>query len=728
MMQENFTDTLSGGIDLSEWLQGPEQRERLLAHRAWLREQTDRSMLERDDLAWARSAAVQYFFFGYDSAWIDPKTRRFNVDAFLDDGEENFGGYDMLILWQPYPRMGICERSQIDFYSDWPGGLDGLKDFIDRCNERGTRCVLNHVRWDQQRPHTWAKDMEAFGDLIQRVGADGFWGDTLNACPHEVRERLDSIGKGLAIECEYNFPLSAMKTQNATWSQGHDPTPLNPFIQTWVDPRAMIRFVNRGASDKTRFLSKALFWGTGYCVWENIFGWWNPFNARDRAFAQKVTSLLRAYHDFFTDLDWTPLDYQPADGVYGNRFSKDAATAVTLLNTTEEKRNGVRLKVPNADLSAWDVWNGVELKPATGEGDSVVLDIEPGNCGMVVFQPAAGGQPVFAPERRVHNPREDMQTRPCKDTPTSILVTGRKDGKVFEYERDAETIQSLVTDTDFRRRVGLEAFAPQPVAPSEKPFSETPPDEMCAVPGGRFTMSVTHMSRMLEGGCYGDPQSMTHPIQHFWVRPFAIDRTEVTQGEYARFLRASGYCPDDLTHFLDDWDKREGSNPTTWKPQSGRQHLPVVWVDLQDARAYAAWAGKRLPREEEWQIAAGGYEARVWPWGETFDPEKCNYQTDELTPVDAFPGGVSPFGAMDMAGNAWEWTESERHDGHTRFAILRGGSHLVRHEPDHPEAWGKMWYCAEGAQPNNAHQKMLLLWPGLDRCSTISFRCVCDSE
>ncbi|MFW6286876.1 MAG: formylglycine-generating enzyme family protein, partial [Candidatus Sumerlaeota bacterium] len=670
----------------------------------------------------------QYFFFGYDSAWMDPSTRRFDVEAFLDDGEKNFGGYDMLILWQPYPRMGICNRSLLDFYRDWPGGVEGLKDFIARCHARGVKCVLNHVRWDQQRPYSWQKDMENFGGLIDEVDADGFWGDTLAAAPAEVRTSLDGFGKGLAIECEYNFPLGAMNIQNASWSQGHKPTPLNPFIQTWVDPRAMIRFVNRGADDKTKFLSQALFWGTGYCVWENIFGWWNPFMARDRAFAQKVTALLRAYHDFFIDLDWTPLEYMPGDNVYGNRFSNGDSTVVTLLNTADEKRKGVRVKMPEGDLRAWDVWNGLELKPAAADSREVVLDIEAGNCGILVFQPAAKSTPAFAPEREVYNPRTDNQVRPHPEKPTSVLVNGSRDGEVKEYERDAQTQETLVSEDDFRRRVDLSAFAPRRSAHSEKRFSNEAPEGMCNVPGGRFVMSVTHMSRRLEGGCYGDPQSMSHPLQYFWMRPFAIDKTEVTQGEYARFLRASSYCPADLTHFLDDWDKREPEDPSTWKPQSGRQELPVVWIDLEDARAYAEWAGKRLPREEEWQLAAGGYEARLWPWGETFNSDKCHYPADDLAPVGAHPEGASPFGVLDMAGNAWELTESERNDGHTRFAILRGGSHLVRIDPKHPEAWGKMWYCAEGPQPNNAHQKMLLSWPGLDRCSNVSFRCVCDAE
>jgi formylglycine-generating enzyme required for sulfatase activity len=274
-------------------------------------------------------------------------------------------------------------------------------------------------------------------------------------------------------------------------------------------------------------------------------------------------------------------------------------------------------------------------------------------------------------------------------------------------------------------------------------------------------MNVRHNSWLsMEGACYGDVGNLfakDHPPQYFWIKSYFIDIAEVTNEECAVFLKATNYQPSELTNFLKLWDRPSGSEtqPWEWRYPQGKENHPVVWVDLGDARAYATWAGKGLPREEEWQYAAqgaeltlaapfptgqleifgedftqaekacwlrersGGAQYRFWPWGNTFDPSLCNGDSDDTTPVDQYLKGASLFGCLDMVGNVWEWTESERDDGHTRYAVIRGGSHRVIR--------GSRWYTASGAQSCDVHEKIPLMYPGLDRCSNIGFRCVKDT-
>jgi len=247
------------------------------------------------------------------------------------------------------------------------------------------------------------------------------------------------------------------------------------------------------------------------------------------------------------------------------------------------------------------------------------------------------------------------------------------------------------------------------------------PEGMVAISGGAYKFHVDY--RIRECGWYessadahkglGKLHEMTAFERDVNLAPFAMDLTPVTNAEFARFLKASDYEPKEPTHFLRHW--------SAGQPPAGQDDHPVVYVDLTDARAYARWAGKRLPTEEEWQFAAQGTDGRKFPWGDQAPtPENflCNATGSGTTPVKQFPAGRSPFGLFDLCGNTWEWTESERRDGVNRFAIVRGGSYY--------QARGSHWYMDGGPQEVSFGAKFLLIGPGLDRCATVGFRCVVD--
>jgi formylglycine-generating enzyme required for sulfatase activity len=136
---------------------------------------------------------------------------------------------------------------------------------------------------------------------------------------------------------------------------------------------------------------------------------------------------------------------------------------------------------------------------------------------------------------------------------------------------------------------------------------------------------------------------------------FELSRTPVTNAQYEPFVDAGGAEP-----------------PPHWP--AAAEH-PVVFVDWHDASAFCAWAGGRLPTEQEWEKAARGTDGRTFPWGDDEDEGRANVgagpKRGATSPVGAHPGGASPFGLEDMAGNVWEWTASEYPAGEQ---VLRGGS------------------------------------------------------
>ena len=676
-----------------------------------LRRRLDDRIFDREGSAWYHRAYVEAFLFMYDTFFYDREAGRYRIDEILDDGEREFGGYDVILLWQSYPRLGIDGRNQIDFYRDMPGGLPGLRALTERAHERGVRVFVNYNPWDigtrrevgagpsnDPRGYRFSfadkgapaiADAEALAEVIEKIGADGIFLDTMASDDAGFRAPLERANQNIVFNPEGVPSLDALSSITGSWLQQISLVPPGLLTIRWLEPRFSFRAIDRMSLDRREFIQGAFFHGCGQVVWENIFGWWNPWSAADRALVRRCVWLLREYAEAFQDPAWQPYVATHVEGVYAHRWHSGDTTVHTLLNVSGGLVDAPVLTATSTttgglSLSHYDVWQGTEIQPEVyRESHLLTLSLRPGEAGCVVSAPA------------------------------DIAVTFPPTLTTVPQERDGTGID--------RARVALADLSLRPVARSDPASSGEAPEGMCQVPSGLFRFVVRHSTAtVMEGACYGGVDhhlDKNHPPQFIEIADYWIDQTEVTNAAYHEFLAETHYLPRDLTNFLCHWPHPTGQEqePWTWAVPPGKERHPVVWVDLDDARAFARWACKRLPREEEWQRAAG---FSLWPWGDRFDPSLCNSGSDDTTQVDQFPGGVSCYGCLDMAGNVWEWTESERDDGHTRYAIIRGGSYL--------KVEGSIWYNASGAQSNDCHEKMLLIYPGLDRCGTIGFRCVKD--
>jgi iron(II)-dependent oxidoreductase len=167
------------------------------------------------------------------------------------------------------------------------------------------------------------------------------------------------------------------------------------------------------------------------------------------------------------------------------------------------------------------------------------------------------------------------------------------------------------------------------------------------------------------------------PKQKVYLKGFFIDKTEVTNKQYKRFIDATGYPP-----------------PPHWKNGTypeGQDDYPVVNVSLEDAMNYAKWAQKRLPTEFEWEKAARGTDGRIFPWGNFWELNSANIswliRFGRIKPVCSYTRDVSVYGCYDMAGNVREWTISkfdyypgyigEKKFFNKDFYIVRGGSYKL---------------------------------------------------
>jgi formylglycine-generating enzyme required for sulfatase activity/tRNA A-37 threonylcarbamoyl transferase component Bud32 len=181
-----------------------------------------------------------------------------------------------------------------------------------------------------------------------------------------------------------------------------------------------------------------------------------------------------------------------------------------------------------------------------------------------------------------------------------------------------------------------------------------------------------------EPAALGD--AVAHQVE---LRPFSLDREEVTNAQFAEFVERTGYTTEAERRGY-SWHRNVESPGRSWRqpmgPESSYRDLPehpVVHVSLADAEAFCQSVGARLPAEEEWEFAARGSGRRIFPWGNRFDEASANWNgsdVDGLQDVGAHPFGETPQRSEDMAGNAAEWT-STRVEGDV---VIKGGSWIDR--------------------------------------------------
>ncbi len=259
------------------------------------------------------------------------------------------------------------------------------------------------------------------------------------------------------------------------------------------------------------------------------------------------------------------------------------------------------------------------------------------------------------------------------------------------------------------------------------------------VPGGSFRLGA-----MPGPSFVFDNEKWAHPVT---VRPFAMARAATTQAEYAAFVEDGGYRRREVWS-EDGWCWREAvgaEHPVYWRQAPGggwlrrsfdtwvplEPHHPVLHVNWYEATAYCRWAGRRLPTEVEWEVAAAGEPTasgglserkRRFPWGDTPPtPDRANLDWRAMgrTDVGALPAGDSAFGCRQMIGNVWEWTSDEFlpypgfiPDPYKEYSqpwfgthkVLRGGcwttrSRLLRntwrnfYKPDRRDVWAGFRTC-----------------------------------
>ena len=633
---------------------------------------------------WAQSAFIQPQMMVQDRYFYDPVAGKYTVDRYLDDLEKRYGGIDAVLIWPTYPNMGIDNRNQHDMIRSMPGGVAGVRQMIADFHRRGVHVLFPMMMWDQGTRDPGAPWPQAIAETMKDIGADGINGDTQDGVPLAFSLAADKVGHPLVFEPEGGPSDEALAWNVLTWGQyKFDFVPAVDRFR-WLEPQHQVNISHRWNRDKTDDLQFAFFNGEGWESWENIWGIWNGITPRDGEATRRVATIERAVAPFFASEGWQPFYPTHRYGVFASKWPLGEQTVWTIVNRNEYDVSGRQITIPyTAGMRYFDLYHGVELKPEH-DGDQAVLsfDMEEHGYGAVLATAAE-------PDAKITQLMARMKQLTAKE--------------LSSYSHEWKPLPQQLVE--------IVKTAP----------ASSAPEGMVKIPAADYLFKVEGIEIEGFNDAGVDVQYPWEDIPHRYheqrirIASFYIDKYPVTNAEFKKFLDATQYHPTDDLNFLKDW--KNGGFPEGW------DNKPVTWVSQQDARAYAKWAGKRLPHEWEWQYAAQGTDGRIYPWGNEWNtsnvpvPDRSRAMRGPDN-VDAHPAGASSFEVMDMVGNVWQWTD-EYVDDHTRGGILRGGSY---YQPQ-----GSVWYFPQ-AYRNDQHGKLLLMAPGYDRSGALGFRCVKDAE
>jgi eukaryotic-like serine/threonine-protein kinase len=351
--------------------------------------------------------------------------------------------------------------------------------------------------------------------------------------------------------------------------------------------------------------------------------------------------------------------------------------------------NTFRNEVPQSENDTAKLPRPLPL-PATKEPDLLPKASEP--APRKAEESAANGKGNSAPTSKLPLPPPTNQRLPGRVVISHQSLVGN-----FLKKRFAAPVVAGVVVLGL---IVLSAFvysrkgAEPPVLQAQATSAANPKREMVLIEGGTFIM----------GWNKGEEQRGEHAVT---VPSFYLDKYEVTNAEYAEFIKDTGKPPPLIDPGVKEsyWQPWNGNNPP-----SGRERWPVTNVSPKDVEAFATWISKRdgvayrLPTEEEWEFAARNGSRNSWfPWGNSWEEGRANINKKK-SPVDvgSFPQGATQNGLQDMIGNVWEWTSSKsrfydsgRPPDAKNARVRRGGSFFEEIKSDFYNATDRSWFGNE---------------------------------
>lgn len=710
-------------------------------------ENFDNGIFERNDLKWIRHSYVMHIMMTWDKFYYDYKDRKFHLSEFVERGKKLYGGDDVISIWPTWPTLGLDQRNQFDLFRDLPGGTKKIHQIADELHRQNIKFFVCYNPWDES-----TRSENHFGglsDLIAQTAADGVVLDTKAEASKELQAAADKVRKGVIM---YSEGMAVPKDMTGIPSgRVHNALYYPPMLNLnkLIKPEfAIYRVAELFKERIQREFATSFF--NGYGTEINIMAPGQPDWAEEQyKYLGRTTRILRENTNNFTSRNWEPLVATSADSIWVNKWPQDGKTVYTIYSIRPAGYKGNLFQVqPAANQHFVDLWHHRLLEPTSQNGTSWI-EAETAAFNQTYLGTNNEGEvdciaqlPMFITAHRngdkvaIQTPKKGTELRIWPGAPDYVkkpllLKPGtheislsdrfdRFEGDVIIQLMDSgilldETIVSIPRGE--ARRISQ---------PEKTTAASTTPASMVKIPAAAFTFKATHGDEFI-------PYPKQDVDSSFKMPSFYMDQFPVTNAQYKKFIDATHYKPSDPANYLKHW--KDG------QIKKGEEQFPVVYISYEDAKAYAKWAGKRLPTELEWQYAAQTPELNEWPWKqatpvkrkieyvtntlstsaiEGIDSAMCNLGDGKLHAVGSYPKGANPYGLQDLVGSVWQLTNDLYMNGSFRYIIMKGGSYF---KPS--SSW---WYVQGGPRELHYRQHLLRVSQGFERNATVGFRCVKDAN
>ena len=536
------------------------------------------SIYEVPEIQWTQTAFMQPQMHPYDLYFYTPE-RGYDVSGWLSDLNARYGGIDAALVWPTYTNIGIDSRSQFDYITALPGGIDAITKFSAQLQDAGVRVLWPYNPWDtgSSRDSQHRTDAQILAWLANATNTDGFNGDTMPFVDEEFFQAAKDLGHPIAIEPEGGGIVDSLNWDTmgwGYWNYNSVPPPVSKW--KWLEPRFLTNVCDRWAKNKTNNLQYAWFNGAGYETWENVWGTWNEIVPADGEAIRRVATMLRFFgaHGFITSQEWAPFyptvqasfvsvgvgepgafsllshmssaffcSYsRQADAVFATQFPLGPESLWTIVNRGGLNSTGAQLVIPGATkhgmssgnaLHYYDCYHGTELKPAVSNDGNVTLsfDIEANGYGCVFASP-------------------DTMEKALRTRPPLPKKSGTFGAHAPPQPESLDEFLSTMKNLTQRHLASFRkewTFLHQQLVPSEKtrPAGDKPRPEMVRCEGGPFEFVTDGVE--IEGAAdtgvdvqfpWETRPSKTH-ASVINVPTFDIDVYPVTVANYSQYLTES---------------------------------------------------------------------------------------------------------------------------------------------------------------------------------------------